>query len=105
MRSHFFAHAAKALRYALSTGMFGSCWTATEASASGCTCVRSDAQQVAPQLQAHIVLDKPLQSLKRLLPLVYLAGTCGDCQRPSVCAACSGAPRLVILIARPTRPE
>ena len=37
--------------------------------------------------------------------LVYLAGIDGDFQRPCVCTACSGAPRRVILIARPTRPE
>ena len=36
---------------------------------------------------------------------VYLAGIDGDFHRPWVCTACSGAPRRVILIARPTRPE
>ena len=43
------------------------CWTATEASTSGCTCVRSDARQVTPQLQAHIFLDKPFKRLERFL--------------------------------------
>ena len=38
-------------------------------------------------------------------PLVYRAGIAGDFQRPCVCTACRGAPRLVILIAKPTRPE
>ena len=37
--------------------------------------------------------------------LVYLAGIDGDFQRPWVCTACNGAPRRVILIASPTRPE
>ena len=45
------------------------------------------------------------KALNAFLLLAYLAGIDGDFQRPCVCTACNGAPRLVILIASPTRPE